>query len=450
MTTLWAYTRLHFFRLSKKNVVFGRVPVLKRGEFHLHGRLIPDKAVFVTGLPADRLANRSFTFFISTQFLGAFNDNIFKQLLLLTAVLTTGTDRQGIVTVVFALPFILFSGYAGQFSERHSKTDVMRLSKVGELIIMLLGALGFYWQSFEFLLVALFLMGTQSAFFGPAKYGAIPELLVNDRLVAANGVVQMTTMGAIIFGLALAGFLGQTFEGRLHIASMACAAISVFGILSVYLILPLEANRPKMKIHYNPFSRVWQSLKEMAADRPLLLALIASTYFYFSGALVTVTVNNYGLSLLNLGQAQTSYLLAWLGLGTMIGCILTSPLQRAISGKWTIFVGAAGVAVVEFLLFFYGLPLLFIKVLMFLAGFFAGLYFVPIASFMQSRPPMGKKGEILAAVNFSNFVGILLSGVFWSVLMAVGLSAHYVWWILSGLLALLLFIMFPQLKTLET
>ncbi len=406
--------------------------------------------------PSDSLRSRSFLAFVATQFLGAFNDNVFKQMMLLLSVGAAvgangeaGADQQGQVMIVFTLPFLLFSGYAGQLSERYAKSSVMRLAKLGELFIMLGGFLGFYFNNMNLLLVVLFMMGTQSAFFGPAKYGIIPEMVTDRSLVSANGMVQMTTIVSITLGIALGGFLAETYEGRLHLAAVYSILIAGAGIAVVYAIVGSKANRPEMKLDRRPFGRLILSFKEIFADRALLLALVAYTFFYFSGALVTTTVNNYGRNLLNLGETATSLLLVSLSLGIMLGSAFTNSVRKRISGKWTIFVGAAGVSLTEGLLFFHQLPLGMIHGLLFLAGAFSALYFVPIAAFMQQRPPLGRKGEILAAVNFSNFAGILLAALLWAVFMKFSLSAHFVWLFLAAALAVLLAVMFPQLRKLE-
>jgi len=398
--------------------------------------------------PSPSLRDRSFVLFTGTQYLGAFNDNIFKQVLLLL-VAKGAEDKQGIATVVFSLPFILFSGYAGQLSERFPKTTVMRLSKVGELVIMILGGVGFYLGNTPLLFAILFCMGAQSAFFGPSKYGVIPELVQKEKLVPANGIVYMTTFAAIITGLALAGYLAFIFKGRLHFASGVCILVALAGILTVYLIVPRVANRPEMAISPNPFASVWASLKEIVVDKPLFYALIAHTYFWFSGTIVTVTVNNYGLNLLGLNEVQVSLMLVTLTVGIMAGCLTTAPLERRLGSKETILIGAFGVAAAEFFLFFHQAPFPLIHALLFISGACAGYYFVPVAAFLQARPALGRKGEVLAAVNFTSFVGMLLAGVIWEIMMRMDMPANYAWWFLSGGLFLLIAIMRPQLKNIQ-
>ncbi len=136
-----------------------------------------------------------------TQFLGAFNDNLFKQLMLLLALKVSLADRQPLAMLVFSAPFLLFSGFAGFLSDRYSKRWIIVLSKIAEIAAMLLGMVGFFFYDkvgFTGLLVVLFLMGTQSAFFGPGKYGILPEMLRTSDLPRANGIILMTTFLAII------------------------------------------------------------------------------------------------------------------------------------------------------------------------------------------------------------------------------------------------------------
>src|SRR5437588_3629762 len=196
--------------------------------------------------------DRSFWGMTATQFLGAFNDNLFKQLVLLLAVGTgttlvvsgvaspadrdaarAGPDLQSLAMFCFALPFLLFSGIAGYLSERYSKRTIIVACKIAEIGIVLLGLTAFaIWNvtGIAGLLLVLFLMGTHSAFFGPPKWGILPELFAERDLPQANGVILMTTFLAIIFGTGLAGVLLDWFGiAQLWLASLACLAIAVLG-----------------------------------------------------------------------------------------------------------------------------------------------------------------------------------------------------------------------------
>ncbi|CAM2066324.1 MFS transporter [Sulfidibacter corallicola] len=399
--------------------------------------------------PSHSLADRSFIAFTLTQYFGAFNDNVFKQLMLLLALTLTQADQQGTAMIVFSAPFLIFSGFAGQLSEKFAKTTVMRGAKVGELVIMIMGCIGFYTANFPFLLFTLFLMGTQSAFFGPAKYGAIPELLETHLLVKANGVVQMTTFLAIILGIALAGFLKDIFADQLYVAGAFCILIALLGIGTVYLILPREANRPKLRISKDPFANITVSLRKIWTDKAMLFTVIAASFFWFSGGVVAQAVNNYGINLKGLDASGTSLLMVALSVGIMVGCLMCSPIQHRMGSKWTVLLGALFVALGEGLLYFHLLPLGAIYGLLFLAGLGSGLYYVPLAAYMQARPPMGEKGEILAAINFCNYIGIVGSGAVWMGLIYLKIPANMGLLLLSFALVLIMVPLYGQLGHLD-
>src|SRR5262249_24490776 len=178
--------------------------------------------------------------------LGAFNDNLFKQLILLLATPTgasviagTGSDKQATAQIIFAAAFLLFSGFAGYISDRYRKRTLVISCKVAEILIMFLGFLGFLeYHRFGLagLFFVLFLMGTHSAFFGPAKYGILPEMLRPADLPRANGVFLMLTFLAIIFGTAAAGYLLNYSGGRIWIGSLACIGVAVLGTLTALVI----------------------------------------------------------------------------------------------------------------------------------------------------------------------------------------------------------------------
>jgi acyl-[acyl-carrier-protein]-phospholipid O-acyltransferase/long-chain-fatty-acid--[acyl-carrier-protein] ligase len=399
--------------------------------------------------PYDSLGNRSFAAFSITQFFGAFNDNLFKQLMLLLAATSFTTDLQGVATVAFALPFMAFSGYAGQFSEIHSKTKVMLWAKLGELVIMLIGCLGFFLGNWPILFFALFCMGLQSAFFGPAKYGILPELLQNRLLVAANGIIQMMTFLAIIFGMMLAGFLIDYFEGNMTVVSLFCVVIAIMGIVTVLGIAKQQPNKPEMKFDWNPVGRLWPTLKGIFHDKPLWMALYAGSFFWFSGGMVVQVVNNYGLTLLDLGKTGTSMLQGFIAIGIMVGCLLAGVVQRMAGSKFTVLIGGIAVAVVEVGLFFYELPLPVIKGLLIAAGVSTGLYYIPLATFMQQRPRLGEKGEVIGAQNFSHQACIMASGFVYLLSSAVGLPSNFMWLFMAIAGVILLAIMYKDLDALD-
>jgi acyl-[acyl-carrier-protein]-phospholipid O-acyltransferase/long-chain-fatty-acid--[acyl-carrier-protein] ligase len=394
----------------------------------------------VANVPATPLLrDRSFLGMMATQFLGAFNDNLFKQLMLLLAIpvgaaAAVEKDRQAVATIVFAIPFILFSGYAGFLSDRFSKRRIIVLAKVAEIVVMMLGLIAFL--QFQLggtlgLLLVLFLMGMQSAFFGPGKYGILPEMLPKKHLPRANGMILMTTFLAIIFGTAVAGFLGESFIDDTAIpelravglwrGSILCVGIAITGTLTSLVIRRLPAAKPNLKLHRNSLVVPADTRRLLAQDRALLMALFASCVFWLVSGIAIQAVNSLGVTQLREGRFRTSVMTAVIGLGIALGAVIAGRLSRgkidfriARFGLWGLVLFLALLSVSRtggvHLLGFSG-SLVALTLLGMSAGFFA----IPVQVFIQERPPKEQKGRMIAAMNFFNFIAILLSGVLYYV-----------------------------------
>jgi len=424
-------------------------------------------AAGATDLPPLPRKNRSFLCFLGTQALGAFNDNVFKQLVLLIGVgfLMAGIEYQAIVQFLFALPFLLFSGLAGDLADRVSKGRLMVLCKLAEIVIALLGVGAFVIMSataadsgttpvYLWLLAAVvFLLGTQSAFFGPPKYGGLPELVRPGDLTAATGLTQMTTFLAIIFGVALAGLLADVFAGRLYLAGLVTVSIAVLGTLASLGIArnpPTDPQRPlsarSITSNLRTLAAIWRT------DGLMLRVMLIYSWFWFVGGVTLTAVNAYGRFQLGLNNFETSLLVATTSLGIACGSVLVARLSH---GKVRMgLVVPALVALAACLSVFALLPVhrptaediqLFNQlrlspellesariiplapsaartgayVLCFLLGITAGLYSVPLLTFLQARPPASEKGRVFAAVNWLNWVFILAAAVSYGAGMAV-------------------------------
>jgi MFS family permease len=412
--------------------------------------------------------SRSFWGMTLTQFLGAFNDNLYKQLMLLLAVpavlagaaavsSTNGgnggavsSDTQGWATLVFSLPFVLFSGYAGYLSDRFSKTVVIVLSKYAEVAIMILGLLAFYfYDTFGFIGTwsVLFLMGAQSAFFGPGKYGILPELFHPKELPRANGIILMTTFLAIIFGTVMAGGLKDLLSGtagstsQLWIGSLVCVGIAVIGTITVQLVRKVAPAQPDI-----PYSNdCWLISREVSAmlrsDPVLLKALLVSCVFWLVSGITVPTVNRLGLGLLQVDATKTSILTASIGFGIMIGALLASWLCRKGFGDRLVSAGLWGILGALIAMGFWtptGTHLLGFSgsiVALILLGVFAAIYAIPLQVFLQDRPPSQLKGRMIATMNQANFVGILISGPLYQLFEAIAGSLDWpicsVFWMMS-------------------
>jgi acyl-[acyl-carrier-protein]-phospholipid O-acyltransferase/long-chain-fatty-acid--[acyl-carrier-protein] ligase len=404
--------------------------------------------------PADLTArpalfrDKSFLGMAVTQFLGAFNDNLYKQLVLLLSIAAGGaavqaTDEQWLPMLIFAAPFLAFTGYAGYLSDKFGKRGIIITCKVAEIFIMALGGVGFfiYWKtgSLAFLYVVLFLMGMHSAFFGPGKYGILPEMLREEDLPRANGFILMLTFLAIIFGTGLAGALSA--DGRLWLASTSCITIAVIGTATSLLVRRLPPANPRLQFEWSALTIPPDMREMLARDRPLLAALTVSSVFWLLAGMVPSAVNALGKIELAVGDFYTSILTACIGVGIAAGCVIGGLVSRGQVDFRLLRVGifgmlgclllagipAGGAGEVQqvanagnapmpgigetrqWLGFYASLPV------MLLLGISTGLFAVPLQVFMQSRPPKDKKGRMIAVMNQANWIGVLMSaGLYWA------------------------------------
>jgi MFS family permease len=387
----------------------------------------------------DRLPplNRDTSFWgmAATQFLGAFNDNLFKQLVLLLATPTaaqlaagTATDKQATAQIIFATAFLIFSGVAGYLSDRYRKRTVVVTAKVAEIVIMLLGFLGFLWYD-RFglwgLFTVLFLMGTHSAFFGPAKYGILPEMLRPADLPRANGIFLMLTFLAIIFGTAAAGYLLHYSGGEIWIGSLACIVVAVLGTLTALAVRSAPPAHAGLKYSWASWGVPQEIVALLRRDGQLMAALVVVSVFWMIGGIVQQTVNALGKTQLQLGDERTSELAASIGVGIAIGCALGGYLSRGRVNRNVVVAGAMGLFAMlvvlalpggpnQHLLGFYGsIPALI------LLGVFTGMFIVPVQVSLQSRPPKEEKGRMIATMNQCSWVGIILGAIVYQVCIMV-------------------------------
>lgn len=379
-------------------------------------------------------ANRSFLGILATQFLGAFNDNVYKQMVLLLCLdykrlWSLETDQfQPIATVLFSVGFLMFSGFAGFLSDRFRKRQIIVYSKVAEIVVMLagLGALAsarvgspeLLWM----LIFVLLLMGTQSAFFGPSKYGILPEMLPESKLPAANGWIQMTTFMAIIFGIAFSGYLKKLVGDQLWVICVVCVGIAIAGTLTSLFIRTRPAARPDLKFSVSCLlieSSAWRLLR---SDRLLMVVLLVYSIFWFAGGVVLPTVNEMGKSQLGWDDYLTSKVAASMAFGIGIGCAISGYASRHRIAFGLVRLGALGTAIAFVAVSTIGASNLpgnakpyWIGGGLFVAGMFAGLLAVPLQVFLQARPPADQKGRVIGAMNLFTWIGIFLSPVFYYV-----------------------------------
>ncbi len=398
--------------------------------------------------------DRSFWGMTVTQFFGAFNDNLFKQLILLLSIsvvvaaeVETGDqDQQGRAMLLFSIPFLLTTGLAGYLSDRLGKRGIIVACKVAEIVVMAAGGIAFAvfakTGSLTLLYAVLFFMGAQSGFFGPAKYGILPEMLRPKDLPRANGFIMMTTFLAIIFGTVVAGILLEYFRDQLWIASSACVSIAVIGTLSSLFVRRIRPANPNLQFELGSLGVPGDMRRLLCDDKPLLTALFISSVFWLLAGMVPSAVNVLGKIALEIGDQWTSVLTGIIGVGIALGCVIGGIVSGGKVDFRLVRVGSIGMLVCFLLLaipangdvnllhneagkllrlpglgdtaqwlgYWGSLPILL------LLGAFTGMFAVPLQVFMQSRPPNDKKGRMIAVMNQANWIGIAISGVLYEIL----------------------------------
>ena len=385
-------------------------------------------------------SQRGFWALIVTQFQGAFSDNALKWLaiFLITQTVTSAGQRDRLVTIVgglFAVPFILFSMTGGFLADRFSKRRVILGVKVFEIFVMLLALAGLATHRLYLTIFCVFLMGVHSAIFGPSKYGLLPELLPEKKLSWGNGVLEFGTFIAIIAGTVAGGIFCKIFSTQPAWSGVILIALAFVGLGTGQCITKVPAADPQKKFRANFVAELWTQIKIIRRDRPLWLALIGNTYFFFIAALIQFVIVIYAKDVLGIGDsAQTSYLQAATAIGIGSGCLLAGFLSAGKIETGLIPLGAVGLTVCAALLGRTGISFIGVATNLSVLGFFGGFYIVPISAMLQYRPAPEGKGGVLAAANLISFIGIALASVVFGLLTTVlKLSPPQIFLVIAGL-----------------
>ena len=241
------------------------------------------------------LKERRFLPFFCTQFLGAFNDNVYKNALFIFlafhAVQGLGLDSTTAINLgaaLFILPFFLFSATAGQLADKYEKSRLIRRIKFLEVIVMALGLAGFLTGNVALLVAVLFLMGTQAALFGPVKYGILPQQLREQELVGGNGLVEMGTFVAILLGTLLGGILIGLGESGPAIVGVVVLLIAGLGWWVSFGVPEAKPTAPDLRINWNPLTETWRNLRFTSGNRTVFLSILGISWFWFYGAAAKV------------------------------------------------------------------------------------------------------------------------------------------------------------------
>jgi acyl-[acyl-carrier-protein]-phospholipid O-acyltransferase / long-chain-fatty-acid--[acyl-carrier-protein] ligase len=379
---------------------------------------------------AQTLARPGLQSFLWTQFLGAFNDNVCKFVVSMLAVAlagaaaSTSTASTGaaegsgdlpIVGVVFILPFLLFSGYAGQVADRYNKRTVLIVTKALEIVAMALAVAALWAHSFNGMLAVLFLLALQATFFSPAKYGIVPEVLPDGELSRANGLLEMSTFAAIVLGTSLGGFLFAALKDRLPVIGLVLLALAIVGSITS-LGIPKGAEPAKAgAMRLNPWAGLGAGMVRMARDRTLGLSILGASYFWFLGALLQMVILLFGKETLALSDMGVGLLGTFLAVGIGTGSVAAGRLSGEKVEFGLVPLGSIGMGLFSIALAFTGSSFWLASLCLAALGFAAGLFIVPLNALIQQRPAAHEKGQVIATNNLLNTVGILLaSGALWA------------------------------------
>jgi acyl-[acyl-carrier-protein]-phospholipid O-acyltransferase / long-chain-fatty-acid--[acyl-carrier-protein] ligase len=356
-------------------------------------------------------SQRGFWALIVTQFQGAFSENILKTLVvfLIAGMGLAPAERDRFVLIVgacFSMPFILFSMLGGNLADRYSKRAVTIWTKIFALAVMVFALVALAMNKIYWELAAVFLASTPAALFGPSKYGLLPELLPEKKLSWGNGVIELGTFAAIIFGTAAGAAMAEHFHGRQIYSGATLVVLAVIGLSTSFGITRVPAADPAARIRLNFIADLVRIVREMKQDEPLFMALLASTYFFFLGALINFNIVFYGSDVLHIGESKSAVLLSSLGIGIGTGSMVAGLVSRNKIEYGLIPLGSIGMAVFGFTLFNPHLQFHSIAWLLAGLGFFGGFFIVPVNAVLQHRPADDKKGGVLAAANLLSFVGI--------------------------------------------
>jgi acyl-[acyl-carrier-protein]-phospholipid O-acyltransferase/long-chain-fatty-acid--[acyl-carrier-protein] ligase len=355
----------------------------------------------------------SFTYLNITQFLGALNDNIYKLLVVYRLI-----DLQGIgeshkilatTGAIFVLPFLLFSAMSGTLADRFSKRNIIVLTKALELIVMACGVISFAYHSPLGLYATLFLLATQSALFGPSKYGILPEIVSTDRITRANGLMTSFTFLAIILGTFIASFITDVTGRNFILGSLLCTVLSLIGVITSIGIEYTPPSGSEKKVDARFLQEIYKTLKLARTVPSLLPAILGSAFFLFLGAFLQLNIIPFAVYSLSLTDVQGGYLFLLTALGIGTGSVIAGKISGKTVELGLVPVAAAGITVGLFLLDFFSGQLLPVIGLVTIIGVLGGIYEIPLDSYIQVAAPNTSRGQIVGATNFLSFIGVLLA-----------------------------------------
>ena len=415
------------------------------------------------------LAQRRFAPFFLTQFLGALNDNILRNglviLITFQSVRIVGMDAGKLANVagaLFILPFFLFSATAGQLADKYEKSRLMRGIKLLEICLMVLAAFAFVSENYTVLLVVLFMMGCQSTLFGPVKYAYLPQQLAREELVGGNALVESGTYMAIIFGLIIGGIAADL--GNQYVLASCLVSVALFGYLASRQVPATRAVDPELVINWNALTETWHIVGFAREKRSVFLSILGISWFWFFGSAMTIQLPAYTLEILNGNETVTTGLLVAFAVGVGIGSLLCERMSGHRIELGLVPFGSIGLSVFAIDLYF-AQPAMHVlavdsvgdflvrpgswRILMDLTllGAFGGFYSVPLYALIQHRTDRHHLSRVIAANNIINALFMVAAAALAFGVLAYGLSIPQFYLILALLnviVAIYIFTLLPE------
>ena len=423
------------------------------------------------------LVQRRFAPFFSTQFLGALNDNIFRNglviLITFQGVMVAGMDHTQLANVaagLFILPFFLFSATAGQLADKYEKSMLIRRVKTLEIVLMILAAVALFSGSYALLLLVLFLMGCQSTMFGPVKYAYLPQQLADDELIGGNALVESGTYVAIILGLMVGGIaVGDEIASGLDVSKQtvlgSClVVVAIAGYVTSRQIPKTRAVDPDLKINWNAWKETWRIVQFAREERSVFLSILGISWFWFFGSAMTIQIPAYTLDVLNGSESVTTLLLAAFAIGVGIGSLLCERLSGHRIELGLVPFGSIGLSVFAIDLYFAQTTIITtpahsiteflsrdgswrIWIDLALIGAFGGFYSVPLYALIQKRSKRQHLSRIIAANNIINSFLMVGAAILSMILLNSGFSIPELFLVvavLNVLVAAYIFTLLPE------
>lgn len=360
------------------------------------------------------LRKQGFVPYLISEFLSAFSDNIFKFFLMFMIAgsfsdLETIREYNSLIGIIFVLPYLLFLGYSGYLSDRFSKRNIFVYVKLAEVVITTIILFAFFWGSLEFLLVCLFMMMTRSCIFFPAKVGLLPELLDKRYLALANSLLWMSIFIAAIIGALLGGIFYQLYGNQKWAVGIILIIVAVVGYLNSLRLPKLEYIPIEKPFPINPWRDIWDSAKTIYRRKSIAVAILGIGWFWFLGSLVQTILPLYGKEILHVDETYTALLQGFVGLGIAAGCVVAGWLSRDTYEPGLIPFGSIGIAVGTLWAAFSGDSYVQTAIGLSITGFSAGLFIIPIYTFLHQRAKGNERGRIFATANYVDTLGMLLA-----------------------------------------